>query len=80
MEGKMTRLKDANWIIVCPVSKCKGRLILAKDKMALKEVFNAHIKLYHDNNNEVWNLCTIIRGKVLQYLMSQVGDQTWVKS
>lgn len=63
----MTRLEDANYIIICPISECKGRvLFMAKDRMALDALFNAHIRLKHDDNNEIWNFCTIIKGKVLQ--------------
>jgi hypothetical protein len=63
----MTRLQDANWIIICPISECKGRvLFMAKDRMALEQLFNAHIRLKHDDNNEIWNFCTIIKGKVIQ--------------
>lgn len=63
----MTRLEDANYIVICPLAKCKGRvLFMAKDWMALEALFNAHIKLNHDNNDEIWNFCTIIKGKVLQ--------------
>jgi hypothetical protein len=64
----MTNKEHSNYIVICPVSECKGRvLFIAKDTMAMQQLFNAHIKLMHEGNNEIWNICTIIRGKVIQY-------------
>jgi hypothetical protein len=72
----MTRLEEANYIIICPLSECNGRMLfVGKDQMAVGQLFNAHIKLKHDNNSEVWSACTIIKGKVLQNFMCKINNK-----